>query len=134
MTAHMRRFIVLSASMIVLATLGFFLAFRFGPNVRWSELLALQAQDGISSHFVRLAYLVTSIHLIAIFAMIWAYALQRRSNRPLGALWIAGFSTLVVMQILSLNLGGGTFDFALNPGTHDPEMALQYMRDRDFFL
>ena len=124
-------FLLSYVSIVTVAGVYLFIASALVPY--WQGLSGTEIQDWFAGPFARVAYMMILVHLMSIGTTIWAFLLHRRSEQPLGMLWIVALVTLMICQVFNFTLFGGNYNLALQSGALDPEVALQTMDNWDFF-
>ena len=124
-------FLLSYVSIVTVAGVYLFIASALVPY--WQGLSGTEIQDWFAGPFARFAYMMILVHLMSIGTTIWAFLLHRRSEQPLGMLWLVALVTLMICQVFNFTLFGGNYNLALQSGALDPEVALQTMDNWDFF-
>lgn len=124
-------FLLCFISILTVAAVFLFIASGLVPY--WQELSGREIQDWFAGPFTRFAYMMIFVHLMSIGTTIWAFALHRRSEQPLGMLWFVVLITLLICQAFNFTLFGANYNLALQSGVLDPEVALQTLDNWDFF-
>ncbi|MEO0670193.1 MAG: hypothetical protein AAFZ99_19930 [Pseudomonadota bacterium] len=124
-------FLLSYVSIVTVAGVYLFIASALVPY--WQGLSGMGIQDWFAGPFTRFAYMMILVHLMSIGTTIWAFLLHRRSEQPLGMLWLVALVTLMICQVFNFTLFGGNYNLALQSGALDPEVALQTLDNWDFF-
>lgn len=124
-------FLLSFVSILTVAAVFLFIATGLVPY--WQELSGTEIQDWFAGPFTRFAYMMIVVHLLSIGTTIWAFILHRKSEQPLGMLWLVALVTLMICQIFNFTLFGANYNLALQSGTLEPQLALQTMDSWDFY-
>jgi hypothetical protein len=124
-------FLLSFISIVTVAAVFLFIATGMVPY--WQELSGTEIQDWFAGPFTRFAYMMIVVHLLSIGTTIWAFILHRKSEQPLGMLWLVALVTLMICQGFNFTLFGANYNLALQSGALEAEVALQTMDSWDFF-
>ena len=107
-------FLLSFISIVTVAAVFLFIATGMVPY--WQELSGTEIQDWFAGPFTRFAYMMIVVHLLSIGTTIWAFILHRKSEQPLGMLWLVALVTLMICQGFNFTLFGANYNLALQSG------------------
>ena len=110
-----------------------FLFLAVGMVPYWQELSGVDIQSWWSDPFTNFPPIMVPIHLISIFAMIYAFAKHRKGGPSRRSWWIVSLISLLACQVINFTLHGAVFNPALQSGSLSAAEALETFDEWVFY-